>query len=766
VNHFALLVLITALTPQQDTTLHNSTSPEQVILEVRVGSIASVIVPARRLADTALLPVSAVFSLAGLPAAAPDTLYAPSATLESMLHAHISVDWESLTITIEDDGTLPVSRRARREEARKAFNLEDSFEHPSDVREHETGVMPRDMIIDYHVASDPVASLAPSTVQLGVGASVLRGDLSLDFYRARSLPRVNYAASWERDTPSRPWLAHIQVGQTLLRDAMVPVYGFDLSSHSSLVAELAPSIALSGAAADGADIRVLRNGSLVYDGIADAAATQIPTVRGVNTVAMSIFDTLGNEHITRRYVLIDENALPARTGSYDLTVGRCAESRCQYGAQITTKFAPTSRVTTGASGTVLDIGRDVAAVSRFLLITHLRDDLNATVNLGGGDAFLRLRFVPSPDLDVSMIHGRTSTQRQGGAAMLRHSGTSASVSWHRDPGYTASAAVDLSGLDFAEQRRLRFTASAAFGGNYLRPFADISRARGTSAIAEYGIHGESSLRLLDAGVRVRGGASTAATGNRFIGISFPFARSAWFDGRVDWTGMHVPRIELSINVVSRVARHETRVVASRKAAISTSSISGSIAVSGAHHEVALSPQQSRGRAQIAGRVYVDADCDGRLSAADRLLPGVSVSIRGRLVESDSLGEYRIPDVAPFVAVVLVVDSLSLPSGDLYAQPMRVVPLPNGITEIDLQVTATNSSGGLVCRGGSVSRLPEDTQGSNSTPIHRNYFETGLRDPDTVADTRKPSESREDVASKRGPVAVGNIKRVIGTRINE
>lgn len=762
-------MLIVSARPRQDTTVHNSMSSEPVILDVRVGSITSATMPARRVNDTAFLPVAQVRSLAGLPAVPTDTLYASTGELETMLRVHISVDWEELAVTIDDDGNLPVSRRARREEARRIFNLANAFPDPAGARAHATRMLPREVIIDYDVASDAIGSFAPPTVQLGIGASALRGDLSLDLSRRRSTSHVDYALSWQQDTPSRAWLAHVRAGRVELRRGSVPVYGVNLSSRSLFRAEPTPPILLDRAIANAGEVQVLRNGSLIYDDIPDAAGNAevlIPSERGVNSLVVTTFEPSGDEHITRRYVSIDEGSLPAHTGSYELILGRCAESHCRYASEFSASVAPISRATIGFLISTLSRADTTLTASRLVLITHLRDDLNATLTYGSGDAALNLRFAPSPDLDLAISHALASVQLEGSSVAPRRSRTVATASWRADSKYAASASIDLSGIHGSDERRIRIASSAALGAVYLRPFATLTRAPGISPLTEYGIHGESPLSVLAPGARIRVGASTSSSRNAFLGASFSFAHSARLDARVDWSGSHTPRIELSIAVTSRTVRYETRSVASHDASVTTSSVSGSITAGADRHAMTFSSRQARGRAEIAGHVYIDADCNGQFSDDEATLAGVSVSIRGRFADSDSIGEYRIRDVSPFADVVLVVDSLSLPSGDLHMQPVRAVALPEGTTPIDLPVTVMNSSGGLVCRDRSVSRLPQHAQSRYSAAIHRNHFEAGLRYPNPVSDPRQTSEPRENIASERRPVAIGNLEPVIGARIDE
>jgi len=75
---------------------------------------------------------------------------------------------------------------------------------------------------------------------------------------------------------------------------------------------------------------------------------------------------------------------------------------------------------------------------------------------------------------------------------------------------------------------------------------------------------------------------------------------------------------------------------------------------------------------------VDANDNGVRDTGEPLLPGVSVLVGDIQVETDSAGAYELSDVVPYAAIVLSVDSLTLPSLDLVVQAVRVTPPPNGV----------------------------------------------------------------------------------------
>src|SRR6185312_8117521 len=170
-----------------------------------------------------------------------------------------------------------------------------------------------------------------------------------------------------------------------------------------------------------------------------------------------------------------------------------------------------------------------------------------------------------------------------------------------------------------------------------------------------------------------------------------------------------------LDMLTRAARYETRSTAGSNGS-TVHSLSGSLVLMSSAHLAALSPTQLRGRASIAGVLFLDDNDNGIRDAAEPTLPGISISTGDVQIETDSVGAYRLDDVIPYTAVTLSVDSLSLPTPGMTAQAVRVTPLPNGVTRVDLPITSRCSrllSGSC----GGIDGLPQDTQRRDPPPIH-------------------------------------------------
>jgi hypothetical protein len=110
---------------------------------------------------------------------------------------------------------------------------------------------------------------------------------------------------------------------------------------------------------------------------------------------------------------------------------------------------------------------------------------------------------------------------------------------------------------------------------------------------------------------------------------------------------------------------------------------------------------------VAGRVFLDANGNGRFDAGEEGLAHVRVQAGTSNALSDSSGQYRLWDVVPFEPVVVAADSLSFESPLWVASnpSMTIAPGPNRYTVVDIPVVL-----GSVVEGSVLRRFGGGTQG--------------------------------------------------------
>src|SRR3989454_400180 len=214
----APLLLVAALHTAQ---APRDTTPEAVVIDLRIGRITGTTVQAYRVRSEVLLPLSQFFQLVEIrhrltpdgrfeatvdPGNRPilidprsdsmqygdrrvrierefirfesPELYVGSERLGDLLGVMFAVDWADLTATVIDPSSLPIARRLRREAAREAY-LRRPDGMPADVtlglqRPSWDGV-----VVDYSLFAPSTDPLAASTYGFGLGADVVGGSLEV-----------------------------------------------------------------------------------------------------------------------------------------------------------------------------------------------------------------------------------------------------------------------------------------------------------------------------------------------------------------------------------------------------------------------------------------------------------------------------------------------------------------------------------------------------------------------------------------------------------
>jgi hypothetical protein len=122
------------------------------------------------------------------------------------------------------------------------------------------------------------------------------------------------------------------------------------------------------------------------------------------------------------------------------------------------------------------------------------------------------------------------------------------------------------------------------------------------------------------------------------------------------------RLSLLLSTQLPTIRATTAVTAPARGDASVSQfVQGSVLYDPARRQVAFASGPSLERAGISGRVFLDANGDGRWQADEATLHGVRVRAGFVTAVSDSAGRYRIWDLPAFEPVLVAVDSSTLTS---------------------------------------------------------------------------------------------------------
>jgi hypothetical protein len=166
------------------------------------------------------------------------------------------------------------------------------------------------------------------------------------------------------------------------------------------------------------------------------------------------------------------------------------------------------------------------------------------------------------------------------------------------------------------------------------------------------------------------------------------SRGVRIEGGMGWQRGAGPTLLLTVSTnLSALRAYSTLTAPASGPASATQYLQGSAVYDRAQGGVTFTPEPAIERAGLSGRVFLDANGNGRYDTGEELLPGVSVRAGYSSAETDSSGEYRIWNLVPFEPVLLTVDTLTLPS-PLWVPGFaaaRVEPGPNQFRTLDIPV---------------------------------------------------------------------------------
>jgi hypothetical protein len=438
------------------------TTPEPVVIELRLGRITGATVQAFRVRSEVLLPLSQFFQLAeirhritpdGLLEAAIDPgnhrividphrdsleydgrllpierefrrfeapeLYLGSERLGDLLGLMFVVDWVELTVTVVDPGNLPIGQRLRREAAREAF-----LRHTNGLRPDVTLGLQRPawggVVLDYSLIA-PSTDLAGTSYGFGLGADVAGGSLEMLLQSVGPADQgdVDLDASWTGVWRENRWVTQLRLGDV---PATGPrgraVQGFAVTNAPYVRPSVLGALRYDGYLEPGWSVEAYQGGELVaYDSATAAGgfAIDLPVRYGENPVDFVAYGPFGEvRQFNRTYRVLTE-LLPARRFEYGLSGGRCPNVTliCDATANLDLRYGATRRWT--VQGGVDQYWRDSLPDRTYPYVSVVGNPTNAWSVQGDvvGSALARglVRFEPNIDLRLEgeYVHFRSDS---------------------------------------------------------------------------------------------------------------------------------------------------------------------------------------------------------------------------------------------------------------------------------------------------------------------------------------------------------------------
>ena len=435
------------------------TTPEPVLVELRLAHVASRTVQAYRVRSEVLVPLTQFLQLAEIryrlsPAGrleaivdpggrrlvvdvGEDTmryadrrirlepefrlwrdgeLYVGAERLGDLLGSPLSADFTELTVTMADPSDLPLARRLRRDAARTAL-----------LRAREAPVRPDlvlgldrprwdGLVFDYSLLSPSDDPVAGSGYTGAIGADVLGGALELG---ASSVGRaadgvVRVDGSWTGIWPGDRWLQQVRLGDgTATGPRVRSLRGFGISNAPYVRPSVIGVVPYIGQleAGGGWSIEAYRGVDLLAFDSVDASGhfnVPLPVRYGENPVDFVAYGPLGEiREFNQTYRVVSE-LLPAGRFEYGVSLGSCRSSQCRATGNLDLRYGVTRRWTVQAG--VDQFWRDTLGNLSHPYLSLAASPRNAwAVTLDGVAAALGhggVRYEPSIDLRLTADYTR------------------------------------------------------------------------------------------------------------------------------------------------------------------------------------------------------------------------------------------------------------------------------------------------------------------------------------------------------------------------
>src|SRR6266516_1764696 len=388
----AVLSLVAAL---NSAPVSQDTTPEPVVIDLRIGRITGTTVQGYRVRSEVLLPLSQFFQLVeirhrltpeGRLEATVDPgnrriiidprsdsmaygdrrvhiehefirfespeLYVGSERLGDLLGVMFAVDWSDLTATVVDPGSLPIARRLRREAARDAY-----LRRADGLRPDLTFGLQRPtwdgVVIDYSLFAPSSDPLAGSTYGFGLGADVGGGSLEMlgQSVGPADQGRVHVDGSWTGVWRENRWVKQLRLGDVASTGPRArALEGVSLTNAPFVRPSLIGSLRYAGSLEPGWSVEAYRGGELVAFDSANASCgfeIDLPVRYGENPVDFVAYGPFGEiREFNRTYRVLSE-LLPARQFEYGLSGGRCPQPSfsCNATANVDLRYGASRRWT-------------------------------------------------------------------------------------------------------------------------------------------------------------------------------------------------------------------------------------------------------------------------------------------------------------------------------------------------------------------------------------------------------------------------------------
>ena len=663
--------------------------------------------------------------------ARPEEQYLSTRTLGELLDVRFSVSWSELSVTLLDADSLPVARRIARERAHALFRGEGREAAP-DLALGTDRTRWDGVVLDYSILAPSQDLLGNGAYSAGLGVNLLGGALE-GRIASQGPPRggdLRVDGSWTGVWRQGRYVTQLRLGDGLSTGPRPrSVRGFSVSNAPFLRQSLFGNIDFQGALGPGWEIEAYRGGRLIALDSADAIgrfSLDLPVEYGENAMDFIAYGPFGEIRRFNQNYRVSSHVIPERRFEYGVAVGGCRAVECRANANLDLRYGINRRWTLrggvdqfwresldglfhpylGVGGTLgnawaLEVEAVASAVVRGALRFEPSQDLRIGTeyhDFAGGTAAPLLTPVGrrtqwTTDLLARPVPGRDDVYLE--ATLDRITGVTGNLTSGR-----LGLSLYASRFQLAPAlRHVRATGQA--GPSTSQTFASLNTF--SLPFPELGpVLGRITSR---AHVEIDGGGRLAIAGGY---LSRALAQHLQLEAGASWSRGIGTVMSLFLSTQLPTVRATTTVLApSRGDATLSQFVQGSVLYDPARRQVAFAHGPSLERAGISGRVFLDANGDGRWQPGEQTLNGVRVRAGFVTALSDSSGRYRIWDLPAFEPVLVAVDSATLAS-PLWVPAYNSVSVetgPNRFRTLDIPILPGGVIEGRVLRESVDSAVP-------------------------------------------------------------
>ena len=637
-------------------------------------------------------------------------VFVSSAILGRALSLEWEISWPDLQVAVLDPGTLPVARRLRREsmvraQLSRASETEYTGLRLGLERPHVDG-----LIFDYSVLT-PTTGVQGTAYSTMLGLDVLGGSLGLGLQSQGSAGKAPRSeASWTGVWRENPWFSQVRLGDGYASGPRGrTLRGFSASNSPYVRPAMIGDVPFAGRLGAGWTVEAYRGGRIIgFDSVNALGqfSFDVPIQYGENPVDFIAYGPFGEIREFNQTYRVANEGLPARQFEYAVSAGQCRTTLCTATGNLDLRYGVSTRWTVRA-------GLDQFWRDSLSSLTHPYIGVTGTVTNSilaeaeaVGNAVLRgaLRYEPSTNLQ---LQAEVNRYAQGvRAPILTPDGRL--TQWTANAFFRPIARLGGTYVDAGFDRIHGVGAdisSGRLGGSVqvadvrVLPAIRFQRMTGAGPDQSQTFYGVSTFVLPRPSLGKVLGSMSARTTLEFqrgVGVSsasayfgFPVLRGLRSELGTNWSrGMKGPGFSVLIAAELPTVRSYTSVTAGAgQPALGTQYVSGSAIYNPSRGGVDFSGSPALSRGGVTGRVFLDANGNGKFDKDEELLRDVRVVVGPVFSFTDERGAFRVWDLLPYEPTPVTVDSASLTSPlwvPAFAAAM-VEPSPNRYRKLDIPI---------------------------------------------------------------------------------